>query len=223
MNIFCKETQAQLELHPHLQNTSLPENLCKSLEPNLPLITPDLWMRDCHSPPPQPLERSVSPIPRQRPHSPHLSGGTPSLTVPQLRVSNKLFDRQTRKRKKTTADDDAAEQPPPPPPPSSTTPVYHPQFPSTHKSVYCSPPLCKSPSFTHPQLSTNNTTASDTPPQPTLYPLNMPTSLLPPPMILVPYPILLPIPIPIPIPIPLPFIQKECESTSNEETGDKKS
>lgn len=197
MNIFCKETQAQLELHPHLQNTLLPENLCKTLEPNLPLITPDLWLRDCHSPPLP--DRSPSP---RRQHS-------PLPIVPQLRVSNKLFDRQTRKRKRTTAEE------------NGPSPVY-PQFPS-HTPVYCTPPLCRSPAFTQSQSqsTSNNTPITSDPPPPPLYPLNMPPSLLPPPMILVPYPIMLPIPIP--IPIPLPFLQKECNTSSNEEKKEKKS
>lgn len=211
MNIFCKETRAQLELHPHLQNTTLlPENLCKTLEPNLPLITPDLWLRDCHSPPPPPLlpsspQRSCSPLQPPRPP-----------TVSQLRVSNKLFDRQTRKRKRTSAIEDTAATALPPP---SSLPSYS-QFPP-HTPVYCntSPSThCRSPAFTQSQPPNNKPTndPQPPPPPPPLYPLNMPPSLLPPPMILVPYPILLPIPIPIPIPIPLPFLQKDCNNTSNE-------
>ncbi|RWS13716.1 sine oculis-binding protein-like protein [Dinothrombium tinctorium] len=42
MNIFCKETQTQLQLHPHLQETS-----SKSINSGTSLITPDLWLRDC--------------------------------------------------------------------------------------------------------------------------------------------------------------------------------
>ncbi|XP_025206440.1 sine oculis-binding protein homolog [Melanaphis sacchari] len=198
MNIFCKETQAQLELHPHLQNTSLPENLCKTLEPNLPLITPDLWLRDCHSPPL--TDRSPS---RQRPHSPPL----PGPAVPQLRISNKLFDRQTRKRKRTTVED--------------TIPPVYPKFPP-HAPAYCTPPICRSPAFTQSQSTSNSLPTNADPTPSPLYPLNLPSSLLPPPMILVPYPIMLPIPIPIPIPIPLPFLQKECDKNSNKEKNEKK-
>lgn len=199
MNIFCKETQAQLELHPHLQNTPLPDNLCKTLEPNLPLITPDLWLRDCHSPPLQ--VRSPSP---QMPHSPPPRGPT----VPQLRISNKLFDRQTRKRKRTPVED-------------NVPPVY-PKFPS-HTPVYCTPPNCRSPAFTQSQSTSSSNMPPNTEPTPSpLYPLNLPSSLVPPPMILVPYPIMLPIPIPIPIPIPLPFLQKECDKSSNKEQNEKK-
>lgn len=193
MNIFCKETQAQLELHPHLQSTSLPESLCKTIEPNLPLITPDLWLRDCHSPPLQPLDdRSPSP---QRLRSSPSTGPVAS----QLRVSNKLFDRQSRKRKRTPLEDTAPN-------------TVYPEF--TTRA-----PLCRSPAFTQSQTTNNNTPTSDLPPP--LYPLNMQQSLLPPPMILVPYPIMLPIPIPIPIPIPLPFLRKECDNTNKERSDNK--
>jgi len=204
MNIFCKETQAQLELHPHLQNTSLPENICKTLEPNLPLITPDLWLRDCRSPPPLISEQSLSP-PSRVLHSPL---PMPGPAPPQLRVSNKLFDRQSRKRKRTLGEDTA-------PPPVYT------RFPS-HTSVYCTPPLCRSPTQAQSQTACTNPPTNELPPPPPLYPLNMQQSLLPPPMILVPYPIMLPIPIPIPIPIPLPFLQKECDNTSKEKNNETK-
>lgn len=210
MNIFCKETQAQLELHPHLQNTLLPENLCKTVEPNLPLITPDLWMRDCHSPPPPLTADNSLPSPK-RPHSPPLLPPPPSPAVPQLRVSNKLFDRQARKRKRTAVDDNAP-------------PNVYPKF-TPHAPVYCTPPpLCRSPAFTQSQTANNTPVNDPPPPPPPLYPLNMPSSLLPPPMILVPYPIMLPIPIPIPIPIPLPFFKKEYDNTTGkEEKNEKKS
>lgn len=220
MNIFCKETQAQLELHPHLQNTTLlPENLCKTTpEPNLPLITPDLWLRDCHSPPPSLSERSPPSPPLQRTHhhSPLLGrSGTTTALPPQLRVPNKMFDRQNRKRKRTnTANDDAPQS------------LVYSRFPS-QGPVYCTPPRCKSPTSTQSQMaSDDNTSTNDLPrlPPPPLYPLNTPPqSLLPPPMILVPYPIMLPIPIPIPIPIPLPFLQKECDNTSKEKKNEKQS
>ncbi|XP_050534702.1 sine oculis-binding protein homolog B [Daktulosphaira vitifoliae] len=204
MNIFCKETQAQLELHPHLQNTSMPENLCKSLEPSLPLITPDLWLRDCHSPPNQ----SQSP---QSSYSPL----TPVVTT-QLRVSNKLFDRPTRKRKRQTPIEEVT------PPP-----VY--SHCQNHAPLYYSSPMCQPPAFSqsHPignnSTNTSNNEQPPSQPPPTIYPLTMQPSILPPPMILVPYPIMLPIPIPIPIPIPLPFLQKETENTNNDVKDENKS
>lgn len=48
MQIFCKETQAHLDLNPHLKE--------KGKSSNDNLITPDLWMRNCRSP-----SRSLTP------------------------------------------------------------------------------------------------------------------------------------------------------------------
>ncbi|XP_015906916.2 sine oculis-binding protein homolog isoform X1 [Parasteatoda tepidariorum] len=43
MNIFCKETQAHLQMHTHLK-----EAACKlAAAGSVNLITPDLWLRDC--------------------------------------------------------------------------------------------------------------------------------------------------------------------------------
>ncbi|KAH1020210.1 hypothetical protein HUJ04_009917 [Dendroctonus ponderosae] len=41
MNIFCRETQAHLELHPHLHGAESTSS---------GLITPDLWLKNCTSP-----------------------------------------------------------------------------------------------------------------------------------------------------------------------------
>ncbi|KAG6440773.1 hypothetical protein O3G_MSEX001428 [Manduca sexta] len=53
MHIFCRETQAHLDLNPHLVSASSSSNL----------ITPDLWLKNCKS-------RSVSPV-SERSGSPH--------------------------------------------------------------------------------------------------------------------------------------------------------
>nr|XP_024215692.1 sine oculis-binding protein homolog [Halyomorpha halys] len=53
MNIFCKETEAHLEAHPHLREST-------AVESGPGLITPDLWLRDCRSPA---SEESLSPQP----------------------------------------------------------------------------------------------------------------------------------------------------------------
>ncbi|XP_013794724.1 sine oculis-binding protein homolog isoform X1 [Limulus polyphemus] len=46
MNIFCKETQAHLQMHPHLK-----EAACKiSASGSMNLITPELWLQDCKTP-----------------------------------------------------------------------------------------------------------------------------------------------------------------------------
>ncbi|XP_015908794.1 sine oculis-binding protein homolog [Parasteatoda tepidariorum] len=46
MQIFCRETQAYLQMNPHLQ-----EETSKNIgNANSKLITPDLWLRDCQEP-----------------------------------------------------------------------------------------------------------------------------------------------------------------------------
>ncbi|XP_043279012.1 sine oculis-binding protein homolog A isoform X4 [Venturia canescens] len=56
MNIFCRETQAHLGLHnvPTLPWSSSNPSTCAA-----GLITPELWLRDCRSPPPSPDEENV--------------------------------------------------------------------------------------------------------------------------------------------------------------------
>lgn len=54
MHIFCRETQAHLDLNPHLVNASSSSNL----------ITPELWLKNCKSRSASPTsERSASPNP----------------------------------------------------------------------------------------------------------------------------------------------------------------
>ncbi|XP_026749134.2 sine oculis-binding protein homolog [Galleria mellonella] len=54
MHIFCRETQAHLELNPHLVNASSSSNL----------ITPELWLKNCRSRSASPIsEKSTSPVP----------------------------------------------------------------------------------------------------------------------------------------------------------------
>lgn len=75
MNIFCKETQAHLQLHPHLKEHAVASGQGRvagaaggpSSSSGSTLITPDLWMRDCRSESPesaksQSPERLPSPI-----------------------------------------------------------------------------------------------------------------------------------------------------------------
>ncbi|KAJ0183482.1 hypothetical protein K1T71_001458 [Dendrolimus kikuchii] len=56
MNIFCRETQAHLDLNPHLVNASSSSNL----------ITPELWLKNCKSRSASPTsEKSDSPVPEK--------------------------------------------------------------------------------------------------------------------------------------------------------------
>ncbi|GAB0098924.1 sine oculis-binding protein homolog [Sergentomyia squamirostris] len=66
MQIFCKETQAHLDMNPHLKEKGASSSSGS-------LITPDLWLKNCRS-------RSASPASdRSRSGSP-ISVGTPSVT-----------------------------------------------------------------------------------------------------------------------------------------------
>lgn len=61
MHIFCRETQAHLDLNPHLVNASSSSNL----------ITPELWLKNCKSRSASPnSERSGSPNPENVPTKP---------------------------------------------------------------------------------------------------------------------------------------------------------
>lgn len=63
MHIFCRETQAHLDLNPHLVNASSSSNL----------ITPDLWLKNCKS-------RSASPT-SERSGSPNHDNALPKPTT----------------------------------------------------------------------------------------------------------------------------------------------
>ncbi|XP_059607745.1 sine oculis-binding protein homolog [Phlebotomus argentipes] len=65
MQIFCKETQAHLDMNPHLKD--------KGAGGSGNLITPDLWLRNCRS-------RSASPASKRSRSGSPISVGTPSLS-----------------------------------------------------------------------------------------------------------------------------------------------
>ncbi|CAH1390128.1 unnamed protein product [Nezara viridula] len=75
MNIFCKETEAHLEAHPHLRESTVAES-------GPGLITPDLWLRDCRSPA---SEESLSP--------------QPSLTMPDGKKEKEAKKKGRRQRR----------------------------------------------------------------------------------------------------------------------------
>lgn len=70
MHIFCRETQAHLDLNPHLVNASSSSNL----------ITPELWLKNCKS-------RSASPTETERSASPN----------PETKTSQEKPEPKTRK------------------------------------------------------------------------------------------------------------------------------
>lgn len=208
MHIFCRETRAHLELHPHLYVDDASSGT---------LITPDLWMKNCKSPP----RRTPSPPP-----SPQLDTTVQSLPVPLISVAHpsKLMSpgvpeskrsrfklqKKTRKRVSSTLTNNYGKLGEGP----QDLRVRHTSTDTESSSTlvnHTSPESAK-PQDKFPTRFQNSTTA-----EPQI--LNSPPlvsnqallgkpleSLLPPPTVLVPYPIILPIPIP--IPIPLPILQK---------------
>lgn len=66
MQIFCKETQAHLDMNPHLRENNNPSS-------NNNLITPELWMKNCRSRSTSPnsdrSKHSLSPIPKSQSQS----------------------------------------------------------------------------------------------------------------------------------------------------------
>ena len=78
MNIFCKETQAHLQMHPHLQDGAGNGGSGSTGG----LITPELWLRDCRADSPV-SDRSLSPP------TPSAATTTPApTTLPPRSVSS---------------------------------------------------------------------------------------------------------------------------------------
>lgn len=108
MQIFCKETQAHLDMNPHLKDTGLSNNSG--------LITPDLWLKNCRSrsiSPESDISRSRSPTPPKSPsvtssiqptsHKPTISVAPVSKLMSKNSniVSTRHLVRHTRKRKES--------------------------------------------------------------------------------------------------------------------------
>ncbi|CAN7988172.1 unnamed protein product, partial [Ixodes hexagonus] len=203
MNIFCRETQAHLQMHPHLQ-----EAACKAASG---LITPELWLRDCKSQPSSttanghdtadeedPDERR-SPPPLSLPVLPSRpSQLSPDPGVDPVNLSQKTTHKHSHRRRRMPMPDSATRPPFLPPHPAFH--MLH-QMRMHHHNVNNHDSMPSVRSFLPPPPGVPRMGL----PRPPLLPLPAPNPLLPPPTVMVPYPIFLPIPIPIPIPIPLPF------------------
>lgn len=88
MHIFCRETQAHLDLNPHLVNVSSSSSTS--------LITPDLWMKNCKSRSASPSsDRSQSPVAAgnsnlpQSPKNVAVSVLSPTVSTPPSTCSTK--------------------------------------------------------------------------------------------------------------------------------------
>ncbi|XP_065367789.1 sine oculis-binding protein homolog A [Calliphora vicina] len=89
MQIFCKETQAHLDMNPHLKEQGL-----EAASNGANLITPDLWLRNCRSRSASPASTvSISPGPPTQanmgPERANLSGGALS-PLPRIAITSTL-------------------------------------------------------------------------------------------------------------------------------------
>lgn len=189
MHIFCRETKAHLELHPHLHGT------LNDPAPSGALITPDLWLRNCTSPTPPTvltppaITRTVSPAPL-------------ISVAPSSKLLTKNRCRNLKRMKKgcsSTVTSNLGANDIPQDLRVRPTPVKD-ELPSIEESTI--------------QVKTNlkdEPEANQEQPNGRLTPTNIKTilgNILPPPTTFVPYPVILPLPVPIPIPIPIPKMFK---------------
>ncbi|XP_077294476.1 sine oculis-binding protein isoform X2 [Arctopsyche grandis] len=85
MHIFCRETQAHLDLNPHLVNVNSSSSAS--------LITPDLWMKNCKSRSVSPTsDRSISPV-TESANLP-LSPKTATVVSPTVTTSPQIGNKQ---------------------------------------------------------------------------------------------------------------------------------
>ncbi|KAL1131260.1 hypothetical protein AAG570_010878, partial [Ranatra chinensis] len=216
MNIFCKETQAHLELHPHIQDAAAAAAGTSSNCAANNLITPELWMRDCRSQSPD-TDRSATPprIPSPLIEIKMSPPGSPRSADPRHRINPQLHKKSHRDPKRTSSSSPRSGGSVSPPksshfqphllPPPHFLPHDHPRHPIFFPPGFLPPPQLFSPLQRPPpprKMQPINRPPLQPPP---LLPIQFPQhSLLPPPTTLIPYPLFVPIPVPIPIPIPLP-------------------
>lgn len=229
MHIFCRETEAHLEVHPHLPGED---------KAGGSLITPDLWLKNCKSPDSRTSSPPGSP-PRenhqpQLPAVPLISVAPPSKLMAISDVGTKRhrskIQKKHRKRQAVNYNvyktDANAELPQDlrirqPPNEKHGESIAPPQEGLTDGSVKrrdaypVNPHVYPNPRFYH------------TGTRPANPPINFGGGLikhpaeLPPVTVLVPYPIVVPFPLPIPIPIPLSGLLKR--EKQNEEGSNKRS
>ncbi|VVD00641.1 unnamed protein product [Leptidea sinapis] len=90
MHIFCRETQAHLDLNPHLVSASSTSNL----------ITPDLWLKNCRSRSASPAsERSGSPGTENRSHKLDINQRKSPLPLITVAPAAKLMTRKSSEEK----------------------------------------------------------------------------------------------------------------------------
>ncbi|XP_072391306.1 uncharacterized protein [Diabrotica undecimpunctata] len=222
MYIFCRETRAHLDLHPHLR---IEENTSGTL------ITPDLWLKNCKSPEMRSPSPEISPKPPEK--SPQTSPIVLTHTSKLIENSESKRNRmkaQKRTRKRipatitgtvnTDTNDSFLKSPPDDMPQDLRVRHTPTDFENKDSERDTIPPFKPIKLPIEPRIPSppNPDTESTQGPPPNT--LRKPfESLLPPPTLIVPYPIILPIPIPIPIPIPLPIKKEEKKEVERTEAS----
>nr|CAH7728078.1 unnamed protein product [Callosobruchus chinensis] len=206
MHIFCRETRAHLELHPHLHTEET-----SSTGGNL--ITPDLWLRNCRTP-----ENNRSPSPTQGSsdnmeipmEKPQQASPLPLISITHHSKLMETYDTRKNKlklQKKTRKRLPAATvtcnnylKTPPNDLPQDLR-VRH--TPTDFENKVDDTIPAEKPETAK---SEENCKPNNPPGEPSTPSFFKPFGgLLPSPTLLVPYPIIIPLPIPIPIPIPIPL------------------
>lgn len=216
MHIFCRETEAHLELHPHL----LAEDKSSG-----GLITPDLWLKNCKSPdsrtsspPPE------SPKPPQLHPVPLITVAPPSKLMAINTTDTKRRNRNKKHRKRQTFTY------------NKTDHDDVPQDLRVRQRERSNEPLIlvnSNERIKQTNIVSGNSHVCNNPPrfyQPTTLNIGNQTQLncgllkhpsdLPPVTVLVPYPIVVPFPVPIPIPIPLGGLLVKEKRKENDEKKD---
>lgn len=208
MHIFCRETTAHLELHPHL-------HVEESSSGNL--ITPDLWMRNCKSPEGRSPSPVISPKSFEKPVEllplPLISVAHPSklIDLAETKRNRLKSNKKSKRRLPATVTFNRYEKSPTCDMPQDLRVRHSPV--DSESTCKFSPNIETNLKKDRPDDFSKSSCTEAVPPknspleqsnleQDTMK--NVLEKLLPPPTILYPYPIFLPVPIPIPIPIPIP-------------------
>lgn len=228
MHIFCRETTAHLELHPHLHNEESSSST---------LITPDLWMKNCRSPEvrspsppvsPSPIEENVQVLPLSLISVTH---PTKLLDVGDSRRNRLKSHKKSKKKLPATVTCNNVDKTPPSDMPQDLRIRHSPvkKENNTHfskiidnnnsqkdKLGYSSTPQV-TPSFQKDSIPSQQISSDQvTTEEQQNATRKIFEKLLPPPTILYPYPIFLPVPIPIPIPIPIPVKKTVISKQTND-------
>lgn len=177
MNIFCRETQAHLQMHPHLQ-----EAACKAASG---LITPELWLRDCKTQPSsttanghdtadeeEPDERrSPPPLPLPLP-PPRLSQPSPDPGGDPVNLSQKVSHKHPHRRRRSLRSSR--------PETSSASAQENASLPSSHNHQPLSARSPPRTASTPLSTTSSNMNGQQTPGSPPAPPLPPPPQLMPP-------------------------------------------